>query len=254
MKMLKTNYQYRRNKEYDRTVSTGEYARLRCFSKKALKKRHPDGAYEVVGAVGSDLMNPAGQYMYGIESGFYYNVKQSGMRYRTLGYIEVEEGQYFAVMKKSKRLPALLALLLVLIGTSAYFYLFTGKNSLIDRSAVNYEPPEHLNVEGSDGAIAIPGYRQIYVEAGTGYASAVLWNPPGNPCYFKYILKAEDEAVLFESGLIPPGKAVTEIELSREIPVGEQELTMEIQTFSLEDMETPLNGGVIKCSLIGIEP
>lgn len=221
-----------------------------------MKKKHPKGTYEVVGAVGTGLVNPAGQYGYGTDSSFYYQPKQSGLRYRTVGYIEVGDGQYFAVMKKTMRLPILLlaVLLLVLISVLTAFLFIKETGGLIDSGAVDYTPPEGLVAEGSENSIAIPGYSYVYVEAGTDVAYVALWNPAGNPCYFKYIFTTEDGEKLYESGLIPPGKAVTEVQLSKKIPSGEQKLLIEVKTYSLSDQETPLNGGLVESRLIGIEP
>lgn len=251
---METNYQYSRNSEYDKTVKLKEFARLRCFSKKALKKACPKKSYEIVGAIGEGLTKPEGQFLYGFEERFYYHPKQSGLWHRTVGYIEVGEGQYFSVIKKTKRVLFLPLAAVVLAGVLTVSFLMDSMNGLIDRSAVNYEPPEGLNTGGSANSIAIPGYRSIYVEAGTDTAAVALWNPASNPCFFRYRFIAEDGEVLFESGLIPPGKAVTEAKLSKRIPEGEQKITIEVNTFSLEDYEQPLNGGAIKCTLVGYKP
>ena len=104
MKILETHYQYSRNAGYDKTVKLGEYARLRCFSKKALKKVQPKGSYDIVGAIGEGLTKPEGQFLYGFEERFYYSPKQSALWRRTIGYVEVGEGQYFAILKKMKEL------------------------------------------------------------------------------------------------------------------------------------------------------
>lgn len=247
---LENNYQYSRNAGYDKTIKLKEYARLRCFSKKALKKSTM-GSYQIVGAVGEGLTKPEGQYLYGVEERFYYSPKQSAMGHKTVGYIQVGDGKYFAVVKKSKRLIFILFVIMLLALTLAGSLFMEKMNGLIDQAAMDFTPPEGLDVDGSGSSIGIPGYSKVYVEAGTDIANVTLWNPKSNPCYFRYTLITEDGEVLYESGLIPPGKAVSEIKLSKRIPEGEQNITMNIDTFSLEDHETPMNGGSIACVLVG---
>lgn len=238
----------------NKTVKIAGYGKLRYLSKRAMKKKHPDGDYSVIGAIGAGLVNPEGQFIYEGETRFYYHPKQSYVWYRTLGYVPIQDGQYFSVVKKTNRVWILLLMAVVLVFTGMLLYFGKQRESWLDSSAVDYTPPERLNVETTENSIAIPGYQKIRVEAGTDTAYVVLWNPDSNPCYFRYILKAEDGEVLFESGLIPPGKAITEVQLSRKIPKGEHPISIEINSFSLDDHETPLNGAVLECKIIGIEP
>lgn len=84
--------------------------------------------------------------------------------------------------------------------------------------------------------------------AETDTAYVALWNPPTNPCYFQFQVTYEGET-LYESGLIEPGKAVTEVPLGRTFEAGTYDLKIVIKTFSLEDAKTPMNGGNIECTL-----
>ena len=70
-----------------------------------------------------------------------------------------------------------------------------------------------------------------------------LVNTEGNPCYMKFAVKLKDSGeVLYESELVPPGKAVPEIRLNRPLEAGTYPVAVEISTFSLDDPTQPLNG------------
>ena len=67
-----------------------------------------------------------------------------------------------------------------------------------------------------------------------------LLNPEGNPCYFTFELVLKDSGeTLYKSKMVPPGKAITKITLSRALPAGEYNATIKITTASLE------NGGAM---------
>ena len=76
-----------------------------------------------------------------------------------------------------------------------------------------------------------------------------LLNPEGNPCYFhfKIVLKDTNE-VLFESKYVEPGQAITNVNLSKGLPVGEYPATIQISTISL-DGKTSLNGANVETIL-----
>ena len=81
------------------------------------------------------------------------------------------------------------------------------------------------------------------MEAGSDTVEVPLVNTEGNPCYMKFAVKLKDSGeVLYESVLVPPGKAVPEIRLNRPLEAGTYPVAVEISTFSLDDPEQPLNG------------
>ena len=63
------------------------------------------------------------------------------------------------------------------------------------------------------------------------------------------LLSADTGEVLYQSKLIAPGKAVLEIKLSRPLPAGDYALLIGIDSFSLADGTTPMNGGEQKVLL-----
>lgn len=88
--------------------------------------------------------------------------------------------------------------------------------------------------------IKIPGYPSIFLPADTKDVTVALLNPEGNPCYFTFELVLKDSGeTLYKSKMVPPGKAITKITLSRALPAGEYNATIKITTASLE------NGGAM---------
>ena len=100
------------------------------------------------------------------------------------------------------------------------------------------------NPDGSErGRIRVPTYSAWTMEAGSDTVEVPLVNTEGNPCYMKFAVKLKDSGeVLYESELVPPGKAVPEIRLNRPLEAGTYPVAVEISTFSLDDPTQPLNG------------
>ena len=98
--------------------------------------------------------------------------------------------------------------------------------------------------------IKIPGYPSITLPKDQKTVNVALLNPEGNPCYFTFeiVLKETGES-LYKSKLVPPGKAITEITMSRALPAGEYNATIQITTTSLED-GSAMNGANVETVLI----
>ena len=98
--------------------------------------------------------------------------------------------------------------------------------------------------------IKIPGYPSITLPKDQRTVNVALLNPEGNPCYFTFeiVLKDTDES-LYKSKLVPPGKAITEITMSRALSAGEYNATIKITTTSLED-GSAMNGANVETVLI----
>ena len=119
-----------------------------------------------------------------------------------------------------------------------------------DDSPVDYEWELPEGVQTNPDQIVLPGYVELTFPAEEQVIEIVLPNPATNPCYFRYTLMLEDSGeVLYRSQLIAPGKAVLEIKLSRPLPVGDYALLISIDSFSLADGTTPMNGGEQKVLL-----
>ena len=118
-------------------------------------------------------------------------------------------------------------------------------NQNTDDPIVDYTGPLVNKNPDALGNIALPGYGGIKFPANSKKVTLELPNPVGNPCYFRYTLTlVETDEVLYESELIEPGKMVKELTLNRALSQGTYTLRITIDTFSLADGTTPMNGGV----------
>ena len=111
----------------------------------------------------------------------------------------------------------------------------------IDPNAKDYGDI-YFGEEAEEGNITAPGYADISLPANTRKVQMILPNPSHNPCYFRYTLVIKDSGeTVYRSGLIPPGKAVTDLTLSRPLDAGTYTLEILIDTFSL-DTRSAMNG------------
>ena len=98
--------------------------------------------------------------------------------------------------------------------------------------------------------IKIPGYPSITLPKDQKTVNVALLNPEGNPCYFTFEIVLKDTGdSIYKSKLVPPGKAITEITMSRALPAGEYDATIKITTTSLED-GSAMNGANVETVLI----
>ncbi|MCD7844124.1 MAG: hypothetical protein LUG17_05830 [Clostridiales bacterium] len=123
----------------------------------------------------------------------------------------------------------------------------------IDPDAADWDDSALTDASG-DGeeavGIKIPGYPSITIPADQETVSVALLNPEGNPCYFTFTLVLKDtDEVLYTSGMVPPGQAITSITLSRSLEAGEYDAVIQITTASLED-GSAMNGANVEAVLI----
>lgn len=124
----------------------------------------------------------------------------------------------------------------------------------LDPNAVVYsdptaEKPTEKPAEKPEG-IRIPGYPRITISADTEDVTMNLMNPEGNPCYFTFeIVLTDEEEILFTSKLVEPGKAITNVTLSRALEKGEYPAMIRIKTTSLEDGRA-MNGANVETILV----
>ena len=245
---------YNRRKGYDKELKTADGSVIGYYSKTRMKKKFPKGGYILAGGIGSGMGTSIGDLLTEEGSIPYYTLQYSRFIYGVDGYIDCGDRQYLAVVKNwlPRNLVVLVLVLAVLAGLGVWIYHLAGNGNGLDPNAEDYEPSFDFQETADPNHIALPGYEEITITAGTDTAYVALWNPPSNPCYFQFQMVYDDE-VLYESGLIEPGKAVTEVPLGRTFDAGIYDLNIVINTFSLEDGETPMNGGNIECSLVAVE-
>ena len=116
----------------------------------------------------------------------------------------------------------------------------------LDPDASTQEAEESDPPEG----IRIPGYPSITIPADTKDVTVNLMNPEGNPCYFTFtlVLKDTDETI-YQSKMVEPGKAITDVTLSRALEKGEYPAVIKITTTSLTD-GSAMNGADVETVLI----
>ena len=114
----------------------------------------------------------------------------------------------------------------------------------------NGQPLPEKNTQPPAAGIKIPGYPSITLPANQETVNVALLNPEGNPCYFTFELVLKDTGEsLYKSKLVPPGKAITEVTMSKALSAGEYNATIKITTTSLED-GSAMNGANVETVLI----
>ena len=247
---------YQEHSDYDRKYRSKEFSCLNYYSKKMMKRRHPGKKYTVVGAVGEGVNDEAQEFLFRENYHSFYGLKYSRGRYGIDGYLDCGNNEYMAVIrdKRLKRLLLSLFLLLVLAGLMVGGYLIMNDRISLDPNTENYTPKIELPENADPNSIAIPGYDELTMLAGTDEMYAALWNPETNPCYFKFTIELEDgNKKIYESELVSPGKAITTVKLNQKMKKGSYPVLIKMDTFSLEDGKTPMNGGTSKAVLNVVE-
>lgn len=154
-----------------------------------------------------------------------------------------------------KRKIGICLLLLGIIMAAAIFW-FSQKPEEEAVSAGNTEVVDwdtELEEEdnGSTGeGILIPGYGKVYMEAGQNVLPMSIGNPKDNTCYFKVKVLLEDGTLLYQSGILPPGKGVKEITCEEILETGEYNATAQFECFQDEEGKIALNGADSAFTLI----
>ena len=152
------------------------------------------------------------------------------------------------VIKSWQIAIAVVAVVALVVGGVLLGTVLNNKDA--DDPIVDYTGPLVNKNPDALGNIALPGYGGIKFPANSKKVTLELPNPTGNPCYFRYTLAlVETDEVLYTSELIAPGKMVKELTLNRALPKGTYTLRITIDTFSLADGTTPMNGGVQEVAL-----
>ncbi|MCC8120697.1 MAG: hypothetical protein LIO42_01630 [Oscillospiraceae bacterium] len=177
------------------------------------------------------------------------------------------ENKAGGIVRSKKALPALLLAAAVLIAGGVVLGMnwdrwFGGGQT---ETAEGFTPELDPDAQDWDGGaltdatageesvstgIQIPGYPSITIPAGEETVSVALLNPEGNPCYFTFTLVLKDtQEVLYTSGMVAPGQAITSITMSRALEAGEYDAVIQITTASLED-GSAMNGANVETTLI----
>ncbi|MDM1009522.1 hypothetical protein QTI98_10010 [Clostridium perfringens] len=227
------------------------------IDKEELLSRYPDGGYLIIGEVSVNCLETEGNIKeIRLNEEESIPVKPSGTyserKYYTKGYIPCEEKDKYIVVKKKKRtkmfMLLILALLLLLGGVGGC--MFMKKKVDIDSNAGDYTAGLKRPSNISSSQILIPGYEKWTLKEGSNTINSALFNPEGNPCFFKYtIVEKQTGDVLYESKLVPPGKGITPIKLNKTFKKGNYTVVLKFESFDLEDTDIQYNGSDVEIQL-----
>ena len=169
--------------------------------------------------------------------------------------LKAAEAQAIAPQKSGVTLqPWQLAVAVVVVLALITVAVFVGTllgNQAEDDPIVDYTGGLNNGDAADPSGITLPGYSALTFAANSKKVALELPNPTGNPCYFRYTLTiVETNTEIYQSELIEPAKALQTITLSQPLTAGNYTLRIEIDTFSLADGTTPMNGGVQEVKLI----
>ena len=101
-------------------------------------------------------------------------------------------------------------------------------------------------VDENRRAVSVPGLGYVNAQAGETAVNINLYNPEGNPCYFRYeiVLKDTEETIWQSDELIAPGMQINQIELSHALETGTYPAVLKITILSLDE-QAELNGSEV---------
>lgn len=177
----------------------------------------------------------------------YIPVSQEGEE-ETTCCVRVLDTSYFKTLLYP--LFGLLLLASVVVG----ILVFNQRNTVpgLDKTAVAYHIEGMTNTDPDQ--IMMPYLSEMQLGQGETHLRELLINPEGNECYFKFQFTLDDTGeVIYESGLVEPGKAIIDFDLNRTLDVGEHSVTVKILTSDLKDPTKSLNGGDMKIIIRVVE-
>lgn len=116
-----------------------------------------------------------------------------------------------------------------------------GANAYVDPNAEDWEVQVDTPEETELGKMLIPGYGGATMREGDAVLSLRVGNPEDNTCYLKATLKLEDGTVLYESGLLEPGKGFEQIPLNQTLAAGVYQAVVHYQGYTMEEQPQAMN-------------
>ncbi len=156
--------------------------------------------------------------------------------------------------KKNRKKSVLISVICVILALGIVGYFISRQNRGSDSA---FQPDLDPNAgvssnqeEEKPEGIRIPGYPAITIDAGETEVTMNLMNPEGNPCYFTFeLVLTESNETIYTSKMVEPGKAITNVTLSRPLEKGEHPAVIKIATSSLED-GSQMNGANVETILV----
>ncbi len=263
-------YEAENRDNYGKTARYGGGISIDCYSKKQMKNIFPKGNFHVVGeyAHGGKRGDEKDAEDYAVlrykdrQFALKEKGKHSGLLYSRSGYVACKGlPNSFVALLKNRLALLLLSLILAAALIAGGVIVFSSLASAgtggpggleLDKNAVEWEgalPPSEGGNSGQEDGIRIPGYKSMAIEANSREVSVNLVNPEGNQCYFviSIALNGTDE-VIYESKLIPPGKGLYKITLTRPMAPGTYDAQIRYEAYDLAS-QSRLNGAVVNFTL-----
>ena len=250
--------EYSERSDYDKILKVSDGEPWRYYSKKKMKEVAIIEESDILGDLDPKYKGRSFRQLKRDSDGFLKlrrYVKRNSMTYKVCGYmicdVEGEEGVVRVIRKRAigKLIAAIIILALILAGL--FWWLNRDSGPQFEEAAIAYKMPAGTPKNEDKSKLLIPGYGDLVIEAGTSNLYVALINPEGNEAYFKYriVLKKNSE-ILYESALLKPGTAVTDVKLKRTIEKGTYDVKIVVLPYALDDYQRKLNGGVVETTLI----
>lgn len=126
-----------------------------------------------------------------------------------------------------------------------------GSGLVIDKNAGDYVAPTVEQVNRPN--VAVRGFTKLTIPSGRSTGITVdFCNPESNAgnYYQTFKLVLDSGEVLYESGLVEPGKHIQTIALSRSLEPGTYGASVFVQPYTMDESLTPLNNANLKISLV----
>lgn len=225
------------------------------ISKEELYNRYPNGGYRIVGDLRKKHNADYDEILITESSRvfLYPYCRRRRKVEKVVGYIELEDypDYYVRILKKSYfKFILFLLTLFILAGVFFLGMWMSNKDKVpgLDEASVSYRVEGMENIDPE--IISLPGISVITAKAGESEVKYPLQNPIGNECYMKYrIIDINSDEVLYESGLIEPGTAITSFQLTKSFSEGEYRVLIEVDAFDINDYKKALNGGEMEAIL-----
>lgn len=142
-----------------------------------------------------------------------------------------------------------LIVILLISNLFVYFWVCKKNNSEIDPNLKDYIEKIEAPEDFTENDILVPGFENINVEYNNKDQGLELLNPKENNVYFQYeVILEENNEILSQTQLIPPGKSV-EVFPWDELSPKTYNVIIKIRTYSIEDSKKELNGANLKIKM-----
>lgn len=117
----------------------------------------------------------------------------------------------------------------------------SGSSGYVDPDAKDWDDGIETRTEEIEGKMLVPGYSGAKMQSGDTVLKIRIGNPEENTCYLKASIQLEDGTVLYQSGLLEPGKGLEEVELTQTLEAGTYNAVVHYQGYTLDENMDELN-------------